>query len=285
MCKKCINVLIIGRNNVGKSTLFNKLIEKKISITSKKKNTTNKNIIGINTNKKNQYIYIDTPGFNKFEEFNKTFYNIKNIILKKNYIFNINLIILIIEKKNFFYEKLIIKKINKKNIPLLILINKIDKIKKKELILPFIKKISLNIKYIYIIPTSIRKKKYIKKIQKIIDKYLIKSNHYFNKKKKTIYDNKFIFSEIIREKIFRLIGDEIPYNIYVKIYKIINLKKKISIYSFLYINKKQYFPILIGKLGNKIKNIINLSKKDIKKYIKYKKKIQLFIKIKNDKLK
>ncbi len=281
MKKKCICISIMGRTNVGKSTLFNKLINKKISIISKRKNTTKKYILGINTIKNKQYIYIDTPGFNNYKEFKKIFYK-KYFFLNKNNLKNkINLIIMIIEKKNFFYEKEIIKKINLKNIPLLILINKIDKIKNKKLILPFIKILKNNIKYESIIPITIKKKKHIKYLQNIINNFLIESKHYFKKKIKTIHNTKFIIKEIIKEKILKFIREEIPYLILIKIKKIINFKKKKIIFCNIYTKKKRHINIIIGKSGKNIKYINNLSEIDIKKYYNNKKKIKLFIHIKN----
>ncbi len=284
MHKKCIYIAIIGKSNVGKSTLFNKLINKKISITSKKKNTTKKYIIGINTIKNNQYIYIDTPGINNYIKFKKLLYNINNILKKYiNIKKKINLIIILIEKNIFFYEKKIINKINFIKIPIIILINKIDKIKNKKNILPLIKKIKNNIKHKNIIPICIKKKKYIKYLQNIINNFLIKSQHYFKKKIKTIHNSKFIIKEIIREKFFKFTGDEIPYSISIKIKKIINLKNKKIIFCNINIKKKQHYNIIIGKSGNKIKYISYLSKKDIKKYFNYKKKIKLYIHIKKNK--
>ncbi len=281
MCKKFIYVSIIGRTNVGKSTLFNQLINKKISITSKKKHTTNKYILGFYTKKKKQYVYIDSPGYKNYNNFKKNFHNI-NYFLKNNFKINrkINLIILILEKNFLFFEKKIIKKINIQNIPIIILINKIDKIKNKNIILPIIKNIINKKTYNHIIPISIKKHSSIKKIKKIINTFLINSKHYFDKNNKILYNEEFIISEIIREKILRLTGDEVPYNIYIKYIKINNLKNKKLIYCLIKTKKKKYIPILIGKKGKKIKNIIYLSIKNIKKFYYYKKKIKLFLKIK-----
>ncbi len=282
MYKKFIYISIIGKSNVGKSTLFNQLIKKKISITSKKKNTTINYIIGINTKKNNQYVYIDTPGYKNYQSFKKIFYITNNYFKKKLKINKkLNLIILLLENKNFFfYEKKIIKKINSNNIPILILINKIDKIKNKEKILTFINKINKNIKYNHIIPISAKKKNYIIYIKKIINNFLINCKHIFKKKEKTIHNIKYIISEIIREKILRLTGDEIPYNLFIKINKIIKIKNTNKIYCIIYVKKKNYIPILIGNSSKKIKKIIFNSIKDIKKYYNYLIKIKLFIKIK-----
>ncbi len=279
--KKICITLIVGKPNVGKSTLFNKLINKKISITSKKKYTTQKNILGINNKNKKLYIYIDTPGFKFIKDIDKNINNALDILKKNKINKKINLIILIVKIEKFFEEIRIINKINLYKIPYIIIINKIDKLKNKEKILPYIKKIKSYTNFNTIIPISAKKKKNIKIINKIINKYLIKSNFYW--KKNNIYSKQEIFKEIIREKIFRLTGDEIPYLIKFKIENIIKKKKYYYINSNLYINKKQHIPILIGKFGNKIKKIIYLSKKSIAKYLNFKKKIFLYINIKKNK--
>ncbi len=278
--KICISILV-GKPNVGKSTLFNKLINKKISITSKKKYTTKKNILGIyNKNTKYQYIYIDTPGIKYTTDINKNINCAISILKNNNINSKINLIILVIKKENNFEELWIINKLNLYKIPFIILINKIDKLKNKLLLLPYIKKIKCYINKNTILPLCAKKKKDINILKIIIKKYLIKSKLFFNTNIKTIYNNRFIFKEIIREKTFRLIGDEIPYFIKFKINNILKQKKKISIKNTIYVKKKQYINILIGKSGNKIKKIINLAQKSIKKYLNFKFKINIYINIK-----
>ncbi len=284
--KKCTYIAIIGKTNIGKSTLFNKLIKKKISITSKKKYTTQKNIIGIYTKKNNQYIYVDTPGYNENKNLEPYIYinKLKNFFFKKFYNKKINLLILMIEKKLHLYELKLIKLINILKIPILLIINKIDKLKNKNILLHLIKKIKNTGKYTSIVPISSKKIKDINLIKKkIINNYLVKSKHLFKKNKKTDCKDNFIIKEIIREKTIRLIGEEIPYSIKFLIKKIIEKKKIKMIYFVIYVKKKNYVNILIGKNGNKIKKIIFLSKKEIKKYFNIKKKLILFIHIKHKK--
>ncbi len=278
MNKKLSIISIIGKPNVGKSTLFNKLINKKISITSKKKNTTQKSLIGIKNKKNKQFIYIDNPGWNNINIIKY----LKNIIkyIKLNLLNNnINLFIIIIEKQLNFNEIKIIKFIKKIKIPLLILINKIDKLKNKSLLLNIIQQIK-NFKINNIIPTNLKKKKYLNIINKTINKFLINKNHLFKKNILTNKTDKYIIKEILREKIFRLMGDEIPYNLKFKINNLYKKNNILYIEFYLITFKKQYIKILIGKNGNKINKIIYLSKKSIKKYFNYKYIPKLIIKIK-----
>ncbi len=276
---KCTIIPIIGRYNVGKSTLFNKLIKKKLSITSKKKNTTLHNIIGVKYKNNKQFIYIDTPGL-KYSDNNFIYIkNILNYIKKKFNINKNNLFILITENTINIKEINLIKTINKFKIPILLLINKIDKLTNKSLILKTIQNIK-NLNFVNIIPTNLKKKKYINLINKITKKFLFHSNHFHFINKITNKKNKYIISEIIREKTIRLTGDEIPYNLQFKIEKIINENNFLYIWSIIFTNKKRYIKMLIGKNGKKIKKIIYLSIKSIKKYLNIIKKIKLYINFK-----
>ncbi len=280
----CVTILI-GKPNVGKSTLFNKLINKKISITSKKKYTTQKNIWGIYNKKKYQYIYIDTPGIKYIKDLYKNINNILNNLNNYKIFKKINLIILMIKKEKTFEELRIINKLNLYKIPYIIIINKIDMIKNKTTLLPYIKRIKYYTKITNIVPICAKKIKYINIIKNIVKQHLKKSKFYFKNNIKTIHNDIFIMNEIIREKTIRFIGDEIPYLLKFKIKKKYIINNQLHIISNIYVKKKQYIPILIGKNGQKINKIIKLSQKSIKKYLNTKNKIFLYINIKKNKKK
>ncbi|CAL4320640.1 GTPase Era [Buchnera aphidicola] len=278
--KYCGEILIIGEHNTGKSTLMNKLIEKKVSITSKKKNTTQKNILGIQTTKNYQFIYIDTPGFKKNNDGKKFLIklNIEEKIKKK-----LKIIILVLDK--IFWSnniKIITNFFKKKKINLIIALNKIDKIKKKEILLPFMKIIHEKSYFKEIIPVSAKTGENIHILKKEIKKYLPQKEHNFNKNTHENSSIEFKIYEIFREKIMRNFGDELPYTTNIKIYSIKKNKfGEIIIKSIIYIMHKRQKKIFIGKKGNKIKLLNILIKKDLEKI--FKKKIHLYIWIKHKK--
>ncbi len=260
--QKCLVISIIGNTNTGKSTLFNQLIKKKISITSNKKHTTIKSIIGVNTKKNKQYIYIDNPGL---DNINPIIYLKKiNIFITKNIYINHypDLYILTLYKKTNFIIQKIINIILYQHIPLILILTKIDKYS-KSLLLTYIKQ--LQIYKIPIIPISTHKKKHIIYVKNILKKYLIYKKHFFHKQYITNLNNKQYIIELLREKIIRLTGEEIPYSIH---YKLINFIKtnKIFIHINILIKKLQHKKILIGTQGKKIKKIIALYTHDICNY-------------------
>ncbi|MFI4853189.1 MAG: GTPase Era [Candidatus Makana argininalis] len=275
----CSYVPIIGRPNAGKSTLLNYLIGNKISITSKRKQTTKKLIFGIYTNLLHQVIYIDNPGFNSKQK--KKYFFSKN--LNKNFISKIDTIIFVIEamKWNTIEDRLL-KIIDNKNYNIIIAINKIDKINNKKLILPFIKLINLKNLFYEIIPISAKKGINIDILSKIVCNSIKNRNHIFPKNYITNQSKKFYISEIIREKIIRLIGDEIPDLVSVYIEKIIKNKYGVYIiYSVILVNNINHKKIIIGNNGNKLKLIGMLAKKNIEFIFKINIFLNIFVKIKS----
>ncbi|WP_343183717.1 GTPase Era [Buchnera aphidicola] len=279
--KYCGKIIIIGNQNSGKSTLLNKIIGKKISITSNKKNTTQENIIGIKTKKNYQFIYIDTPGFNIKNKISKNFIN-KTLNFKNNIFKNLKIMMLVIDNLIWSnkYDNLI-NFFKKKNIFIFIIINKIDKIKKKIKMLPFIKYIYKKYKINKIIPISSKTGENINVLEKLLYNYIPKQKHDFEIKKNSKISIKKIIHECIRETIMRYFGDELPY---VNIIKVNSIKKNKNnekiINVFIFIKNNRQKKIFIGKNGKKIKLYSMISRKNLEKILNEKIHLFLWIKIK-----
>ncbi|CAL4042886.1 GTPase Era [Buchnera aphidicola] len=268
-------ISLIGQSNTGKSSILNRLMEEKISITSHTLHTTQKNIFGIQTKGNYQCIYIDTPGIQKIKKNN-------NIIDKKidGTILNSNIILFVIEHIKWnINDELILNKIKKNNIPKILLINKIDLIKNKKLFLPHIDFLQKKLYFEEIIFVSAKTRENIKKLSEIIKNYLPVSRHIFLKKEKTNYSKKFIISEIIREKIIRNLSQELPYIIKVKIQDWIKKTEKIVIHALIFVKHASQKKILIGKNGMNIKKFSILARKEIEKKFNIKIFLYLWIKI------
>ncbi|CAL4320911.1 GTPase Era [Buchnera aphidicola (Thelaxes suberi)] len=269
-------IVIIGRPNVGKSTILNQLIEKKISIVTPKKNTTSNIIFGTSIDKNMYFIFLDTPGIEK-----------KNNIHIRTYwqaIYQSNIIIMVTE--NIIWNKhdeFIYKTVQKTKKPILLLLNKIDKIKNKNIFLSYIQFLSNKFKYIHsIIPISAKKKKDIQVIKNIIKNKYCDIKNILDKNKLPNNSIKFTISEIIREKIILNLNQELPYCCKIKIIKFIFLKKqnKYFIQAMILVNRKNHKKIFIGEKAQKIKKYSMQSRQDIQVFLK--KNVDLFLEVHHD---
>ncbi|QJC33250.1 GTPase Era [Enterobacteriaceae endosymbiont of Donacia clavipes] len=265
-------ILILGRSNVGKSTLINTLIGKKISIISHKINTTNFNIVGIYNNNSYQIEYIDTPG--------NIFFNKINFNLLINNKFNFILFVLDRNKWNHI-EKKILEILNKINIPIILIINKVDKIKNKNILLPYINSIKKKIKFIFLFIISAKYKLYTDVINNFICKNLPKKKHRYPKNYITNQTKEIIIKEIIRENIIKYIHKELPYLINIKINNILKEKIKKNEIKILFLVKNlNQKKIIIGKKAKKLKLIKYQSEQNIENFFKKKINLKIWVQIK-----
>jgi len=276
--KYCGHITIIGKVNVGKSTLINQIIGKKISIVSRKKNTTQKNIIGVKTQEHYQAIYTDTPGV-LFEKKND------QINYKKNNCYKItnNTILIIFMIDRIFWtehDQKIFNIIKKNNVPIVILINKIDKISNKVILLPFIDFLKKKVNPKEVIPISAKKTKNIILLNKIIKSYLPEKSHIYPKNYITTNSQFFTASEIVREQLISLLGDELPSIVKVEIVSFQKTEKKevYCIRAIIWVENVRQKRIVIGRNGEKIKKISMISRKNIEKEFHIKTHLILWVK-------
>ncbi|ANZ22474.1 GTPase Era [Buchnera aphidicola (Diuraphis noxia)] len=276
--KYCGYITIIGKVNVGKSSLINKIIGKKISIISRKKNTTQNNIIGVKTQNAYQSIYIDTPGI----MFNKK----NNIILYKKNLFyktikNSSLLMFVIDKLSWTEnDKNIFRIIQKSKTPIIIIINKIDKIQNKQNLLPFIDDLKKKNIAIEIVPISTKKTNNFFSLNNTIQSFLPNNPHIYPEN--YITENSYVFtiSEIIREKLILFLGDELPSILKVKV-EFFQKKKNEELYirAIILVENIRQKKIVIGHHGEKIKKVSILSRYNIQKEFSIKTHLFLWVKI------
>ncbi|QCI24899.1 GTPase Era [Buchnera aphidicola (Rhopalosiphum padi)] len=272
----CGYIAIVGRPNVGKSTLINEIVGNEISITSKKKNTTQKNIIGIKTKKSHQFIYIDTPGIHITKKKDIKEKQDNNLKIIKNSI----LIVFIIDRTIWkIDDEIVFNKIKKNKIPIICVINKIDKIQNKRLILPHINFLSKKINPIEIIPISAKKRENITLLENKIYPYLPKKNHAFSKKCTTTNSLFFSISEIIRQQLIFFLRDELLSTTTVEIESLKEkIKKNLYIKAIIYVKKERQKKIIIGKKAAIIKKISMSSRFDIEKKMNMKVHLLIWVK-------
>ena len=273
---KCGYVTIIGKTNVGKSTFLNKFLEKKVSITANKSQTTRSNIYAIKSLKTTQIIFIDTPGIHKKSE--KT---INKVLRKKpaEVIHDVDVIIFMVSGTKFDdIDKESLKLANESQAKKILVINKIDLVKNKKDLFSFVKNTFNTDDFYSIVPISAKNNDGIDLVQQELEKAL-PDNEFFYPKEIDFQSNMFEISEIIREKVIRLLGDELPYETAVVIELLKEKKDKFEIDANIYVSKQSQKSIVIGKNGDKIKSIGTAARVDLEKKLNKKVFLKLWCKV------
>ena len=279
--KYCGYVSIIGKPNVGKSSIINAILKKKVSITSRKSQTTRNNILGIKTTDNKQAIFIDTPGLHIKSQ--KTM----NKILNKSaqsIIEDSDIVLFVVQRLSLTEEDhAILSKLKETNPFSICVINKIDQISDKQRLLPFIEKISDEYNFASIIPISAKTNQNLQDLINKIEEHLPENDHIYDDAfNLTNNEDKFMISELIREKIIRNLGDELPHDTFVEIEEIKSKNKIIHVSAVIYVNRKSQKQIVIGSSGDLLKKIGKEARLDIEDYLKNKVFLKTWVKVKKN---
>ena len=272
-------VTIVGRPNVGKSTLLNAIMERKIAITSTVAGTTRNMIQGIYTDDESQIVFIDTPGIHKPQN------KLGKILNEQAYsaLDSVDLVLLVIDvtEKIGTGDMFIIDKLKEAGSKVILIINKIDKITYNEL-LPKIEEYNKLYNFEEIIPISSTKNKNIDDLIKTIKKYLTDDIMYYDKDTVTNVSLKFEIGELIREKILLLTKEEVPHSVTVLVHEVKEDKNAANIVADIIVDRENLKKILVGKNGSMIKNIGIKSRTDIEELLDKKVYLELFVKVINN---
>ena len=277
----CGYISIIGKPNVGKSTILNSILDKKVSITSRKSQTTRNNILGIKTENNKQMIFIDTPGMHIKSK------RTMNKILNKSaqgIIEDSDIILFVIQRLSIDNEdEMILKKLQQTGQKTICVINKIDQVDNKNKFLPFIEKISSMHPFDEIILVSAKTKDGLDNLVSIIKNNLPENNHIYDNNFKIENDqDSFMFSELIREKIIRKLGDELPHDTFVEIDLIEDKEDIVEIHATIYVSRKSQKQIVIGSGGEVLKQIGKQSRLEIEKHLNKKVFLKTWVKVKKN---
>lgn len=275
----CGFITIIGKPNVGKSTLLNRLVGEKISITADKPQTTRHKIYGIKTIDNKQAIYIDTPGI-----FLKNYSGLNKLMNKsaKSALKDVELIMLVIDGTNWDHQdEVVLKEIKKikKFTPVFLVINKIDLIKDRNLLLPEVEKLAAKYNFNEILPISADKNIGLEQLEKHVFNILPKAPHYFLNSI-TNQNINFRAAEIIREKLIRNLNKELPYASNVEITQIMQKKNICKIDAVIWVEKIGQKKIVIGEQGAKLKTIATQARLSLEKLVKDKVFLTLWVQVK-----
>lgn len=276
----CGFVALIGRPNVGKSTLMNHLLKQKISITSRKPQTTRHRILGINTTEAGQAIYMDTPGMHSSEKRALNRYLNRTA---ETTLLGVDVIVWLIDGLSWHeYDEVIFKKLEQAGLPVILAVNKVDKVKDKDAILTFFAEARHRFQFEHLIPISALKRTNLDQLESLIMTLLPASDLIYPEDQITDRPERFLAAEIIREKLTRRLGDELPYALTVEIERYEELPGITKIYAIIWIERLTQKNIVIGKEGEMLKKVGTDARFDIEKLIGQKVYLQLWVKVKKN---
>jgi len=275
----CGYVAFIGQPNVGKSTLMNHLLGQKISITSRKPQTTRHQILGIKTSEKGQAIFMDTPGMHSSDK--KAFNRYLNRTADTT-LLGVDLVVWLIDGLAWQdYDAIIFKKLKKAQLPVILAVNKIDRVKNKEAIFAFFTDAQKKFPFEEIVPISALKQTNLALLDNLIMQNLPQGNNIYPADQITDRPERFLVSEMIREKLTRRLGDELPYALTVEIERYEEHPHITKIYALIWVERESQKNIVIGKQGELLKSIGTEARKEIENLIATKVYLQLWVKVKS----
>ncbi|MBL4941318.1 MAG: GTPase Era [Colwellia sp.] len=273
-------IAIVGRPNVGKSTLLNALLGQKISITSRKPQTTRHRILGILTIKNKQAVLVDTPGLHSDEK--RAINRLMNRAAASS-IAGVELVLFLVEGTHWTADdELVLNKIKKSGSPCILVVNKIDNIVDKDELLPHLKKLGAMHDFNDIVPISASKGRGVDTISKLCLESLPVSEFWFPEDHITDRSSRFMASEIIREKLIRFTGDELPYSITVEIEQFkMDDKGIIHINALILVERDSQKRMVIGNKGARLKTIGQEARRDMENLFDSKVFLETWVKVKS----
>jgi GTPase len=271
-------IAIVGRPNVGKSTLLNHLIGQKISITSRKAQTTRHRITGILTDERSQFVFVDTPGFQTkhMNALNRGMNRTVNSALR-----DVNVILLVIEARHYDERDRKVLELLPEDVPVLLVINKMDYLSDKDEVLPFIEKLGREREFAAIVPVSAKQEKQLDTLLEAIREQLPPGEPIYAEDEITDRSERFLAAELLREKVFRFTGEELPYSASVVIEQFKLEGRLRRIHAAILVDREAHKAMLIGKKGEKLKEIATQARLDMEKLFDGKVYLEVFVKVKS----
>lgn len=273
---RCGTIAIIGRPNVGKSTLLNHILGLKLSITSRKAQTTRHRLLGIHTTADTQFLFVDTPGFQQkhINALNKSLNKTVTQVLTE-----VDVVLFVIEPMHLGEADRKVLKLLPPKTPVILVVNKADLMGDKGNLLPLIQDFDLEFPFAAIVPVSARKNLYLDELLSAIREHLPVQDAIYGEDEITDRNEKFLAAEMIREKVFRFLGDEIPYSVAVEIEKFEQEGNLRRIHAAIIVDKESQKPMLIGKKGEKLKQISTEARQDMEQLFDCKVWLETWVKV------
>jgi GTP-binding protein Era len=273
---RCGTVAIVGRPNVGKSTLLNHILGLKLSITSRKPQTTRHRLLGIHTTEDTQFLFVDTPGFQQkhLNALNKSLNKTVTQVLTE-----VDAVLFVIEPMKLGEADETVLKLLPANKPVILVVNKADLMGDKYNLLPLIQDFDLLHPFVAIVPVSAKKNLNLEELLETTRQYLPEQPAIYGEDELTDKSERFLAAELIREKIFRLLGEEVPYSVAVEIEKFEVVKDLRRIFAAVIVDKEGQKPMIIGKGGEKLKQISTEARQDMENLFGGKVYLEVWVKV------
>jgi GTP-binding protein Era len=275
---RCGTIAIVGRPNVGKSTLMNAFVGQKISITSRKAQTTRHRITGIRTGDAVQYVFVDTPGFQTRQggALNRSLNRAVTSTLG-----SVDVVMLVVEAGRFGPEDQQVLDLIPPDAPLLLIVNKTDRVSDKDTLYPFVQKIAAQREFREIVPMSAKRPDDIAHLLKTLARWLPEGERMYDEDELTDRSERFLATEILREKVFRWTGDELPYTSTVIIDKWEQEGRLRRIFATILVERDTHKAMIIGQKGAKLKQISSDARVDMEELFDGPVYLEVWIKVKS----
>lgn len=273
-------IAIVGRPNVGKSTLLNQLLGQKISITSRKAQTTRHRILGIDTDGSYQTVYVDTPGLHKEEK--RAINRLMNRAASSS-IGDVELALFVVEGTKWTTDdEMVLEKLKQSKRPVALIINKVDQVKNKNELLPHIAQLSELHDFVDVLPMSANSPDHIPNLKAIVRRFLTQGTHFFPEDYVTDRSVRFMVAETVREKLMRYTGDELPYSTTVEVEKFSEQASGVVlIHALILVEREGQKRMVIGNKGSKLKMVGQDARRDIERLLQNQVNLQLWVKVKS----
>ena len=276
---RCGYIAIVGRPNVGKSTLLNSIMDQKISITSKKPQTTRHQLLGSKTRDQAQFLYVDTPGIHANEKKAINRYMNRNA---RSVIRDVDAVIFVVDRGSWNKEdELVAEALQGHSGQLIIAVNKFDLLETKNKLLPVLETLQMRFPEAEIVPVSALTTENIELLENLIVERIPYSEFYFPDDQVTDRSERFMVAEIIREKLMRQLGDEVPYSASIQIDRFERTSKIVHIAATIFVEREGQKSILIGSGGSKLKRIGSDARIDIERLLDRKIMLTNWVKVKS----
>jgi len=282
MTTTCGFVAIVGRPNVGKSTLMNRILGQKISITSRRPQTTRHQVMGIKTEEETQFIYVDTPGIHIMaKDRNKAINRFMNQAAVQA-LRDVDCVVFIIDRTRWSDEdQVVLQRLEHVEAPVILAVNKVDRLQDKASLLPWLEQVGARRDFAAIVPISAKHGTNVPELEAEVAKHLPESVHYFPEDQVTDKSQRFLAAELVREKVMRQLGDELPYQMTVEIEEFRDEGRIVHVSALILVERAGQKKILIGEKGDRIKNIGREARLDMERALGAKVMLNLWVKVKS----